>query len=135
MSKYCTFSRGNNNYKHGSAYASVKATDYIDQMMQKSATNPACLSRILPATSFAAALMAATAMSFASRAHAESAAPAAAAPAATVAEVVVTAQKHVSTVQKTTASIVAVTGVDLQNRGITSLASLAQGTPGVSLKS
>jgi outer membrane receptor protein involved in Fe transport len=79
--------------------------------------------------SLAIALMGATAMSFASRAHAESSAPSA------VGEVVVTAQKHVSTVQKTTASIVAVTGADLQNRGIANLATLAQGTPGVSLKS
>ena len=83
----------------------------------------------LPHASLAAALMGATAMSFAPRAQAQST------PAATVAEVVVTAQKHSSTIQKTAASIVAVTGLDLQNRGVASLASLAQGTPGVSLKS
>ncbi len=52
-----------------------------------------------------------------------------------VAEVVVTALKHSSTVQTTPASIDAVSGGDLQARGITSLATLAQGTPGVSLKS
>jgi outer membrane receptor protein involved in Fe transport len=51
------------------------------------------------------------------------------------AEVVVTALKHSSTVQTTPASIDAVSGADLQARGITSLATLAQGTPGVSLKS
>jgi outer membrane receptor protein involved in Fe transport len=50
-------------------------------------------------------------------------------------EVVVTALKHSSTVQTTPASIDAVSGSDLQARGITSLATLAQGTPGVSLKS
>ncbi len=49
-------------------------------------------------------------------------------------EVVVTAQKRVSTVQDTPISISAVSGEDLQSRGIASLASLAQGTPGVSLK-
>jgi outer membrane receptor protein involved in Fe transport len=50
-------------------------------------------------------------------------------------EVVVTSQKRASTVQATPVSITAVTGIDLQERGITSLATLAQGTPGVSLKS
>jgi len=95
------------------------------------------LARTLPAASFSAALMAATAMSLASQAHADSAPPAAASPAApaAVSEVVVTAQKRTSTVQKTTASVAVVTGADLQARGIVSLATLAQGTPGVSLKS
>jgi outer membrane receptor protein involved in Fe transport len=50
-------------------------------------------------------------------------------------EIVVTAQKRVSTVQTTPISITAVSGDDLQARGVSSLASLAQGTPGVSLKS
>jgi outer membrane receptor for ferrienterochelin and colicin len=50
-------------------------------------------------------------------------------------EVVVTAQKRTSTVQDTPISMVAVTGADLQARGITSFANLAQATPGVSLKS
>ena len=50
-------------------------------------------------------------------------------------EVIVTAQRRSSTVQKTTASISAVTGADLQARGIVSFSTLAQGTPGVSLKS
>jgi len=54
---------------------------------------------------------------------------------APIAEVIVTAEKRTSTVQTTPASIVAVTGGDLQARGISSLAVLAQGTPGVSLKS
>ena len=51
------------------------------------------------------------------------------------AEVVITAQKRSSTVQETPISISAVSGEDLQARGVASLASLAQGTPGVSLKS
>jgi len=50
-------------------------------------------------------------------------------------EVVVTAQKRVSTVQDTPISIAAVSGDDLLARGVASLAALAQGTPGVSLKS
>jgi outer membrane receptor protein involved in Fe transport len=50
-------------------------------------------------------------------------------------EIVVTASKHASTVQSTPISIAAVSGADLQDRGITSVATLAQATPGVSLKS
>ncbi len=50
-------------------------------------------------------------------------------------EIVVTASKRVSTLQDTPISISAVTGSDLQARGVASLATLAQGTPGVSLKS
>ncbi len=49
-------------------------------------------------------------------------------------EIVVTAQKRVSTVQNTPISISAVSGDDLVARGVASLAALAQGTPGVSLK-
>jgi outer membrane receptor protein involved in Fe transport len=50
-------------------------------------------------------------------------------------EIVVTAEKRASTVQSTPMSIAAVSGDDLQARGVPSLAALAQGTPGVSLKS
>ena len=50
-------------------------------------------------------------------------------------EVVVTSQKRTSTVQKTPVSITAVSGDDLQDRGITNFTTLAQSTPGVSLKS
>jgi iron complex outermembrane recepter protein len=50
-------------------------------------------------------------------------------------EIVVTASKRVSTVQDTPISISAVSGNDLLARGVSSLADLAQGTPGVSLKS
>src|ERR1700733_4049309 len=56
-------------------------------------------------------------------------------PSAALDEIVVTASKRVSTVQDTPISITAVTGNDLLARGVSSLASLAQGTPGVSLKS
>jgi iron complex outermembrane receptor protein len=50
-------------------------------------------------------------------------------------EIVVTASKRVSTLQDTPISITAVTGDALLARGVASLASLAQGTAGVSLKS
>jgi outer membrane receptor protein involved in Fe transport len=50
-------------------------------------------------------------------------------------EIVVTASKRASTVQETPISISAVTGSELLARGVDSLATLAQGTPGVSLKS
>jgi outer membrane receptor protein involved in Fe transport len=52
-----------------------------------------------------------------------------------VQEVVITAQKRISTLQDTPGSIVAISGDELQARGTSSLAALAQGTPGVSLKS
>ena len=52
-----------------------------------------------------------------------------------LAEIVVTAQKRSSTVQETPISITAVTGADLQDRGIADVATLAAATPGVSLKS
>jgi outer membrane receptor protein involved in Fe transport len=50
-------------------------------------------------------------------------------------EVVVTAEKRLSTVQNTPESITALSGESLQAAGVPSLATLAQGTPGVSLKS
>lgn len=49
-------------------------------------------------------------------------------------EIVVTAQKRTSTVQATPISISAVTGTELKDRGITSVMTLAQATPGVSIK-
>ena len=49
-------------------------------------------------------------------------------------EVVISAEKRETTVQETPISISAVSGDDLQARGVASLAALAQGTPGVSLK-
>src|ERR1700733_13558104 len=52
-----------------------------------------------------------------------------------LAEVVITAEKRVSTVQDTPESIEALSAEDLQASGVPSLATLAQGTPGVSLKS
>jgi outer membrane receptor protein involved in Fe transport len=52
-----------------------------------------------------------------------------------IGEIVVTAQKRASTVQDTPISVAATSGEELRARGITSLANLAQATPGVSLKS
>jgi iron complex outermembrane receptor protein len=78
-------------------------------------------------------LLCSTALSFALKANAESGPNANSQD--TLEEVVVTASKRVSTVQDTPISISAVSGNDLLARGVASLASLAQGTPGVSLKS
>ena len=84
-----------------------------------------------------ATLLSSAPLSFALYAQAEPSAAPAAVPdkPEVITEVTITAQKRLSTVQKTTASVDVVTGVDLQARGVTSLAALAQGTPGVSLKS
>ena len=49
-------------------------------------------------------------------------------------EVVVTAEKRESTVQKTPISITAISGADLQAQGISNLLSVAQQVPGVSFK-
>jgi outer membrane receptor protein involved in Fe transport len=49
-------------------------------------------------------------------------------------EVVVTAQKRESSADKTPISITAVTGADMQERGITNFSTLAAQTPGVSMK-
>lgn len=50
-------------------------------------------------------------------------------------EIVITAEKRGSTVQKTAISITAVSGEDLQERGISSAKELARETPGVAVKS
>ena len=95
--------------------------------------------KFIPAKLMLATLLSSTSLSFAMHAHAatDTPAPVATAPSAAgaITEVTITAQKRTSTVQKTAASVDVVTSVDLQARGVTSLASLAQGTPGVSLKS
>jgi len=52
----------------------------------------------------------------------------------TLAEVVVTAQKRESTADKTPISMTAVTGADLQDRGITDFRSIAAQIPSVSMK-
>src|SRR5580693_6597100 len=56
------------------------------------------------------------------------------APATDLQEVVVTAEKRDSTVQKTPISLTAITGADLQSQGITDLVEVAQQVPGVSFK-
>jgi iron complex outermembrane receptor protein len=53
---------------------------------------------------------------------------------AAIEEVVVTAEKRESTVQKTPISITAISGADLQAQGLSSLLSVAQQVPGVSFK-
>ncbi len=49
-------------------------------------------------------------------------------------EIVVTAEKRESTVQTTPISLTAVSGADIQDRGLTDLSSLVQSVPGVSLR-
>jgi len=56
------------------------------------------------------------------------------ATAAAIEEVVVTAEKRESTVQKTPISITAISGADLQAAGVSNLLSVAQQVPGVSFK-
>jgi outer membrane receptor protein involved in Fe transport len=77
-------------------------------------------------------MAAVSALSFSVNAYAQSATVAD--DSNSTAEVVITATKRASTVQTTPISISAVSGDDLQARGVDSLAAMAQGTPGVSLK-
>ena len=49
-------------------------------------------------------------------------------------EIIVTAQKRESTVQSTPISITAITGQDLQDRGITDISSIVQSVPGISMR-
>src|SRR5580698_5406444 len=80
-----------------------------------------------------AALLATSAIVFAGSAGAQTAATT---DSSTIlGEIVVTAQKRTSTVQETPISITAVSGADLQDRGIADVSTLAAATPGVSLKS
>src|SRR6202046_4751258 len=50
-------------------------------------------------------------------------------------EIVVTAQKREANVQATPISITAITGQELQDRGITDISSIVQSVPGVSMRS
>jgi outer membrane receptor protein involved in Fe transport len=79
-------------------------------------------------------LLGGTAIAAALQARAQTAGPLSSSSAA-VAEVVVTAQKRASTVQDTPISISAVSGAELQARGMSDFTALAQSVPGVSLKS
>jgi len=67
---------------------------------------------------------------WAQAAHAEEAEPATTA----VPDILVTAQKRTSTVQKTPISVAVISGEDLLKRGLTDLSQVASVTPGVSMK-
>jgi outer membrane receptor protein involved in Fe transport len=67
-------------------------------------------------------------------AYAQQAEPAKGSTSVEVQEVVVTAEKRSSTVEKTAISITAVSGKELVSRGLANFTSLAAGTPGVSMK-
>src|SRR5260221_14644881 len=71
---------------------------------------------------------------FGAAALADQAGPGAQAPVADLQEVVVTAEKRVSTVQKTPISVTAITGSDLQAQGVTDFLTVAQQVPGISFK-
>ncbi len=49
-------------------------------------------------------------------------------------EIVVTAEKRESTVQKTPISLTAISGQDIQDRGLTNLGDLVQSVPGVAIR-
>src|SRR5271170_1481337 len=117
------------NSRHLSMLSSRRSTDCAHWERIESASRNRLIARVA-----AAAIAAVLGTSFALKVSAESAGTAENAG-ASVEEIVVTASKRVSTVQDTPISISAVIGDDLLARGVDSLASLAQGTPGVSLKS
>src|ERR1700730_11739296 len=73
--------------------------------------------------SFSGAILAQVALAQQSRSHSSQ-----------LEEVVVTAEKRESTVQTTPISLTAVSGADIQDRGLTDLSSLLQSVPGVSLR-
>ena len=56
-------------------------------------------------------------------------------PASTLGEIVVTAEKRASTVQKTPISVTAVTGADLQNRGLENAQAAITAVPGIAVAS
>jgi outer membrane cobalamin receptor len=53
----------------------------------------------------------------------------------TLAEIVVTAEKRESTVQKTPLSITAISGTDLQSRGLSSAQDVVRAVPGIAVTS
>ena len=66
---------------------------------------------------------------------ADAAQPASSAPDDSLAEVVVTAEKRESTAQKTPLSITAISGLDLESRGLSSAQELVQAVPGIAVAS
>ena len=71
---------------------------------------------------------------FADQASSDTPATAREQPAQELQEIIVTAEKRASTVQKTPISITAISGADLQAQGLSDLQSVAQQVPGVSFK-
>lgn len=91
----------------------------------------------LAIAAFAAGGLSLSAAAFPGRASAQQNAPSAGAGPADAAlqEITVTAERRESTVQKTPISITAISGAELEGRGISDLLSVAQETPGISFKS
>src|SRR4029077_18896764 len=88
----------------------------------------------LGATIIGASVLAGAARADQGAAQSGSGVAAAGAPAQTLEEVVVTAEKRESTVQKTPISVTAIEGTVLQAAGVTDMLTLAQQVPGISFK-
>src|SRR6266480_2225285 len=101
------------------------------QMMARVARS---LRAAIGATIIGASVLAGTARADQGAAQSGSGTTAAGAAAQTLEEVVVTAEKRESTVQKTPISVTAIEGVVLQAQGVTDMLTLAQQVPGVSFK-
>ncbi|HWS64435.1 MAG TPA: hypothetical protein VN325_16885, partial [Steroidobacteraceae bacterium] len=89
---------------------------------------------LIGATIIGASVLAGTARADQATAQPGSGTAATGAPAQTLEEVVVTAEKRESTVQKTPISVTAIEGTALQAAGVTDMLTLAQQVPGISFK-
>src|SRR5882762_6565592 len=89
---------------------------------------------LVGATIIGACVLAGTARADQGAAQSGSGTAAAGPPAQTLEEVVVTAEKRESTVQKTPISVTAIEGTALQAAGVTDMLTLAQQVPGISFK-
>src|SRR6266436_5247725 len=103
-------------------------------LLQKMARVARSLRAAIGATIIGASVLAGAARADQGAAQSGSGTAPTGAPAQTLEEVVVTAEKRESTVQKTPISVTAIEGVVLQAQGVTDMLTLAQQVPGVSFK-
>jgi outer membrane receptor protein involved in Fe transport len=112
----------------------MNATHNVSNKVSLPSTTPQQAARRI-GVSLIASLACTTALAGAAWAQQQSAVPAgASAGDQGLEEIVVTAEKRSSTVQKTPISITVFTGADLQAQGLTDLVSVAQEVPGLSFK-
>src|SRR5437763_552380 len=111
--------------------ATMTAERILLQMMARVARS---LRAAIGATIIGASVLAGTARADQGAAQSGSGTTAAGAAAQTLEEVVVTAEKRESTVQKTPISVTAIEGTALQAQGVTDMLTLAQQVPGISFK-